>query len=278
MTICIAAICDSGRSMVCAADRLFVHYELELQFEPPERKIEQLYHNCAALASSNNSSISTEILEAARRGSHGADKVSIEALAHLVQQSFARVRLRSVEESIILPRLGPDYAKHRDLGARLPDYLSQQRPTYERLLSQMEHYVLDAYFLIAGVDQSGAHLYQINNPGVVHCLDKLGYMSIGTGASHAVVWLSRIGQTRQSNLFTTLCQVHRAKKMAEVSPGVGRTTDLAVIDQEMGLWYCTGPILAELNNIEQSRRGREEPALESLMAVYREERGLTDEK
>ena len=66
MTVVMPAICDSGKALVVAADRMFTNPGLSVEFETEEKKIEQLAAKCVAL-SSGNSVYATEILEAVRR-------------------------------------------------------------------------------------------------------------------------------------------------------------------------------------------------------------------
>jgi hypothetical protein len=65
MTVCIAAVCDGGKKIVVAADRMFTAgAPINLEFETSEKKIETLSPSCAALFA-GNSAFATEILHGA---------------------------------------------------------------------------------------------------------------------------------------------------------------------------------------------------------------------
>lgn len=49
MTICIGSLCDGGKSVVFAADRMVTAGYLSLEFEHPERKIEKIKDFCVVI-------------------------------------------------------------------------------------------------------------------------------------------------------------------------------------------------------------------------------------
>jgi len=55
-----------------------------------------------------------------------------------------------------------------------------------RLDREFEDTGLDLQILVAGVDQTGAHLYVISNSGTSQCFDALGFCGIGSGYPHAM--------------------------------------------------------------------------------------------
>ena len=121
MTVGIAAICDSGKRVVIASDRMFTHsYPSSVEFETLERKIEQLHPKCAVLQSSNDTPVVTEILELVRLHMQEAQNSSVPALADLVKKTYVEIRLSRIEERIVLPSLGADYVKQRENGVSLP--------------------------------------------------------------------------------------------------------------------------------------------------------------
>src|ERR1700728_72205 len=102
MTVCVAAICDSGKALVVAADRMFTNPGLSVEFETEEKKIEQLASNCVAL-SSGNSVYATEILEAVRRriGSNLAPPFG--QVADFMRDEYVNLRARKAYEAVVQP-------------------------------------------------------------------------------------------------------------------------------------------------------------------------------
>ena len=246
MTVGIAAICDSGKCIVLAADRMFTSSTL-VEFETLERKLEQLSPTCAVLQSFGDTSTVSEIIGPVRLQILEPHDLSVSVIADLIKSSYVKARLQRLEERIVVPTLGPDYVRHRETGINLPDYLKNQQIAFQALMVRMEQHDLSVQLLVAGVDRSGAHLFQILNPGVCQDLDKLGYAAIGSGQHHALVCLQLAKQTRQTDLLTTMSDVYNAKRVSEVAPGVGKETDMAIIDDK-GMWLGTARILEELGN------------------------------
>jgi 20S proteasome alpha/beta subunit len=263
MTICIAAICEAGKSIVVVADRMFTNPFLSVEFETEERKIEELPPKCVALTA-GNSPVATEILDVVRLGLQAGHQFSVPQVAELVRKVYADIRARKVEETLITPNLAADYARQRAGGVTLPAYLQPQPQVYQMIFAQVGQQNLGVDLLVAGIDPTGAHLFQVANPGVLYTMEKLGYAAIGSGGIHAATRLSLAGQTRRRDLFTTLADVYTAKRASEVAPGVGKATDIAVINNERGVWYCPQVVFDELEKIHGSTVAKETPNLDPL--------------
>ena len=89
-------------------------------------------------------------------------------------------------------------------------------------------------------------------------LQKLGYATgiPGSGAIHAMLHLSMAGQTTRRGVAETLADVYIAKRQAEVAPGVGKTTDMAVIYRDGGICDCVPRVMEELNTVYKSFASR----------------------
>jgi hypothetical protein len=92
-----------------------------------------------------------------------------------------------------------------------------------------------ADFLIAGVDSTGGHIFRVFYAGVgggdwLEWCDRLGYRAIGGGWSHATVSLALEKQHRGLSVAETAFNAYCAKRNAEIAPGVGRQTDLSIIE------------------------------------------------
>jgi hypothetical protein len=269
MTVCIAAICDSGKAIVVAADRMFTNPGLSVEFETEEQKIEQLAARCVALAA-GNSVHATEVLEAVRLRLGGNPNPPFNQVVTFLQEAYATIRARKAYETIIFPALGADFQQYRAVGMPLPSYLEKQQQVFQQMVMFCQQYTLGVDFLVAGLDDGGAHLAHVANPGTVSQLQKLGHAAIGSGGGHAMMRLSLAAQSRQRGLLETLADVYSAKKMAEVAPGVGDVTDIAVVDIAKGIWPCPQPIIDELENTHRSISTTMKPNLNELRSKFDE--------
>ena len=86
--------------------------------------------------------------------------------------------------------------------------------------------------IVTGVDQSGAHILGISDPGVMASYNRVGYHAIGSGLSHAILSLVGAGQDWSIKINQTVFNVFRAKRQAELAPGVGESIDMRIISVE----------------------------------------------
>jgi hypothetical protein len=245
MTVCIAAVCDGGKAIVVAADRMFTAgAPINLEFETAEKKIESLSPSCAALLA-GNSAFGTEIMQGALASLAGAQKPAVVQAAESVKESYAQVRATKVREMIVLPWLGPDYLRAEQLGSNLPTYLQPQAAVYNQIVMTMNNFNMGSDIIVAGVDDHGARLAVIGHPGTIAWFDKLGYAAIGSGGIHATMRLSLAGHTRNTALLQTLYGVYDSKRASEVAPGVGQETDVSIVYNDR-TEPCSPEVLAAL--------------------------------
>jgi hypothetical protein len=106
MTVCIAAVCESAKRIVIAADRMLTFpHPTNLEFETEEEKIEGLAPSCVALVS-GNSGYATEILENSRNQLSGAVSPQIDRVLNIVKSQYISVRMAKIDDTIISAALG----------------------------------------------------------------------------------------------------------------------------------------------------------------------------
>lgn len=266
MTVCIAAICDGGRKIVVAADRMFTFQApLNVEFETSEKKIEQVGTACVIL-SSGNGAYSAEIVRTAIGLLDGNPNPPISRAAEIIRDGFIQVRATKVKEQVLVPALGPDYLKFEAMNIPLPQYLQYQPAIFQQITVQMQMFNLGTDMIIAGIDPGGARVAYVGNPGTLAWLDKLGYSAIGSGGLHATTRLSLGSQTRESGLAETVYRVFEAKKAAEVAPGVGDETDLAIVETNR-IQACGSEVLTKLQELVNHHRDSMAPDLAELAAL-----------
>lgn len=270
MTICIAAICDDGQRIVVAADRMFTSpAPMNMEFETEEKKIEGMAPNCVALLS-GNSGYGTEVLLDVAHKVGGNQSPSISDVARWATEAYIAIRARKAEETHVVSSLGSDFSAFRSKGGTLPGYLQPQPAIYQQLVMFMNQFNMGLEILVSGIDSTGAHLAVVVHPGSHVWLDKLGYGAIGSGLMHALGRLHLAGQTRHRSLAETLFSVYDAKKAAEVAPGVGKETDVHVIDKDKGHREFTKAELDALENIRIETGKKLAPNLDSLRTAIEE--------
>jgi len=117
---------------------------------------------------------------------------------------------------------------------------------YYRIIGQIEDYKVDFIALIAGVDDEGAHIFLIEDPGDVSSFDDIGYTAIGSGEYHAIRSFIESNYSVDFPLEKALYVVYEAKKYAECAPGVGKETELVIIDKN-GIFKINNIVKNALN-------------------------------
>jgi hypothetical protein len=271
MTICIAAICDNGAYIVVGVDQMFtIGPPLNVEFEPSLSKIDPLGFGCVALAS-GNSLFANELIRRVNSKLASGKIFPIMDIANVTKEEYALLRDEKIEENVIRANFGQDLISFRMKGGFLPGYLQPQPGIYQQIVVQVNQFNLNLELIVSGVDSVGGHIFCVGHPGTLANFDKLGYAAIGSGAIHAVVSLSLGGQTPKSSLAETLYSVYSGKRSAEVAPGVGKETEIAVICKE-GTSPATKPLLAELEKAYNERIQKVAPDLSQVAKVYDEQR------
>jgi hypothetical protein len=106
--------------------------------------------------------------------------------------------------------------------------------------------------IIAGVDGTGAHLFTVGNPGgVAQCQDVIGAVAVGSGQIHAIQSMISFRHGSMDPLKDVLFRVFSSKRRAELAPGVGHETDLAVVSPH-GVRHLSTRALEELDRIDET--------------------------
>ena len=228
MTICIAASCEGSKKCVVGADREVTATGLSLEFEH-EKKIDTIGQSCAVMAA-GDSLLAAEVIEKTRREVIVRALSTIQQIAESLAAIYLQCHLERAESVILRPR-GLTWGDYQQFGAhRLP---LQMHMNIDQLLFNFGLGAVE--FLVAGVDENGAHIFRIHYDGIaggswVEWCDSLGFRTIGSGGSHAAILLALQRQQKMLPVGETLFNVYSAKKNAEIAPGVGSQTDIAIVD------------------------------------------------
>jgi 20S proteasome alpha/beta subunit len=226
MTICMGAICrtvdGSGPAVVLASDRMVTMGQIT-EFEHTVPKAHTLTSHVLCL-------IAGDALQGVRVAKETASQcsphiASVEDLAGLVAQTYCARRLAEAETRVLSTRglnMHMFYQMHQQMVGQIVVALDNQIANFD----------LGIELLVAGVDDAGGHIFDISNPGGQEtCLDPIGFHAIGSGALHAIQSMIEFRHSPSSSLPETMFRVFASKRRAEVAPGVGSDTDIAVITE-----------------------------------------------
>jgi hypothetical protein len=230
---------------------------LSLQFEQRTPKIDCIGSRFAVLTAGDALG-HTDIIRDAAKDIDRLSQATVRDVASHLESQFIRVR-RDLAEKTVLHRVGLDYST----------FLEQQRNLAPELvtglMSAYQSVELDIELLVTGVDDTGAHLYLVADPGVTTCFDSIGYAAIGSGLPHAEGFLTEADYSPSIPVNRAVWLTYVAKRRSERAPGVGSSfTDIVVIDAEKGAEFLDDRTLDELNGIYEQYVSRLQEVTESF--------------
>ena len=233
--------------VLCASDRMLTAGDIE--FEPPQTKIYPLTNSILVLVA-GDAAAQHSISATANRQMAASGSLLVRDGAEIYANAFAEYRKRRNERAILAP-----------LGLDLQAFIANQKSMLPEIAARITRDLtlddLEIAGIVAGVDDHGAHVYVIRDPGQPICHDSIGFASIGIGSGHAESQFMFAGYQKRESLPNALMLLYRAKKRAEVAPGVGTDTDIYSVSR-------TGWVAAEemwtdkLHEIYQVARQRED--------------------
>jgi hypothetical protein len=199
---------------------------LTLEFDHPDAKIDQISDSCVALTS-GDALAAQEVLQDGAGFAGQLQNPFIKNFADQLRQKFVEARRRLANEQVLELR-GMTFEDFYMAGAitRLPPDLGMVIDHAIQVLR------LEVSIILAGVDQTGSHIFAIEDPGTTACFDRLGYHAIGSGHRHALLTLVSQSQYRTTDINRTVFNVYAAKRAAEAAPGVGQATEMRVITRK----------------------------------------------
>jgi 20S proteasome alpha/beta subunit len=205
--------------IVCAAD--LMQSAGDLQYEHQQSKYYPFSPAITALVA-GDSMAQVAICERARLRLPQQGPSSVEEVANLYADEYQKYR-RTIGETLYL----------RPLGLDLDSFIARQAEMSPSIANDITNKLilndLDASALIVGRDSTGHHIYVVHDPGEVFYCNGIGFAAIGSGRRHAEAQFMLAGYARYFSIERALLLAYRAKRRAEVSPGVGTTTKMFVV-------------------------------------------------
>ncbi len=243
MTICLGVMCaaDGGganTAAVVASDRMVTLGGL-IEFDHSAPKSTKLGKTAVGLVAGD--ALSGATLLRGLADVHPND-TRIADLAGTLATAYQQVRLSRAEAAILQPRgltLASFYDSHQRLLGPIVGGIDQALMGFD----------LGLQILLVGVDDHGSHLYTVSNPGGQYDThDVIGFAAIGSGSLHALQSMIGFRHATSQDLKETLFRAYAAKRRSEVAPGVGRETDILVVDGT-GVGRLDADTLAELEKL-----------------------------
>ena len=178
MTVCIAALYESGRGAVLVSDKMVTaHIPIGYEFEQEgTAKIIKMDDSGSVYALvSGDVLLGSQILRAAQVQIQQNGNPSAEEAAQLVRTAYQQIRLVGIANRELEPRgltLDSYYGRHQQLAPQVVQMIDQA----------MTQTNAGVEFLIAGSSGPTHTIHTILNPGTISDNNPIGYGAIGSGA------------------------------------------------------------------------------------------------
>jgi len=219
---------------------------MTLTFEPNQSKAIQIASNALVLTSGTMHE--PDLIDDAKQKLRG--KEHVREIAEVLTQQYQEVRKTRIEDEVLRPIAGIE---------SFAEYHQKQPGLHEGLVfdlnARIENFEIGLTLLLAGVDEKG-HVIVIGDPGISMSWDTVGHAFSGMGNRHADSVFAWYRYTQRFSLNEALYVSFEAKKRAEAAGGVGRATDIYVIDGK-GICKVDDSSVKELDEIYGERQNPE---------------------
>jgi len=230
MTICIAAACQGGKTIVLAADREIAFGFTSAEF--PGGKFITLFHDWA-VGFAGNVTNANDVIGAADNlsapGSTAATrklaKLSLSDARGIMEKAYREARLKRAE-GLHLANRGMTLQEFRKTG-------SQTLPptTYAEIDARIANLDYGTDLIVSGFPEGEelGTVFTVTNPGITVEHTLLGFWCVGSGAAAAQMSIFNRLYSRLCSVEEATYYVYEAKRAAENAAGVGPTTDLYLL-------------------------------------------------
>jgi len=252
MTICIAAICKNGEkeNIVFATDHM-ISLRMLGQFEHSIEKYKVIRDTSTVAMLAGHPLLFDSLIKV-------DDDSNFKQTKKTIVQNFKEKR-ESLIQSQIFDTFGIDQEFFKG-------FFNNPQPSHaiSKIIEKVSNFQLGTAILLIGFENGSAEISEITEGG---CLDyrDINFHAIGTGHIQAVNTLLFQKQSKTDTLQTTIYNVYKAKRNAEVAEGVGKETDLLILNEEGVIKFDESQlnILSDIYE-EELESGKTNPKLDDL--------------
>ncbi|MBS3052734.1 MAG: hypothetical protein J4428_05185 [Candidatus Aenigmarchaeota archaeon] len=216
MTICIAAIGKYNESeiIVFATDHMISVQQIG-QFEHSIEKFKKITHTTIAM-------LSGEALRFEDLLDEVYDETNFDEAKKKIHKNMVKLREDMIQKQLLdIYKIDYNYLKEL-LRIQLAN------PYTQGMLDFITKFTLKTNVLLIGFKDKKAQIVEITERDMVNMRD-INFGAIGSGGTQAINTLLFQKHSKNDNLETTIYNVYKAKRNAEVSVGVGKETDTLVL-------------------------------------------------
>jgi 20S proteasome alpha/beta subunit len=254
VTVCLACVCmwpDGTLGIVGASDRMITVGDV--QFEPYFTKIFPLTSSIFALTS-GESSVNGEIIAGAlgdvstELAKSPTTWMPVETAARIIGRQVQAYNMRLGDLEILAP-----------LGLTRQSFLQQSKTHwFQDMFDKLFAVDSGSDIIVAGLDDTGAHIWKIDGKGKPWLHDPAAFAAIGSGQRHAESQFQFGRHGRDMPFSQALFLAYKAKRRSEVAPGVGRIfTDMVLVPSVGNLTWLQFQDITFLDGLYRSQEQQE---------------------
>jgi hypothetical protein len=228
MTVCVAALANKAKSIVCIADKAIVYGQT--QWDSESSKILELPTSKSLLMFSGiDEELSRVLGRLFTRESEIGNDISLTKtiLEHEYQEAIKELRIaKFLTPQLLTQETYVTAISHQQLN-----------PHIKEIAKQVNDYATECHLLLCGFDaQKKPFILLVIPPGIVVDMTHTGFQSIGGGWEKANSKLLYSGYKRSRSTQRVMYEVFDAKAFAEMVPGVGEDWDTRVVTADRLGW------------------------------------------
>lgn len=252
MTICIASVCEhNGREVFVIATDHMIDAGIG-QFEHDIKKHKKIGKGKTIAMLAGKALLFNELIGGVK------DNMPFSKVRETIFDNFVKIKKNAIHREL-LSKFGIEEGEVKEL------FKGQiQNNFVGKLLEQIAKFELGTNILLVGFENGKAQIAEIEENGIGDFGD-IHFHAIGSGQIQAINTLLFQRQSKCNPLQTTIYNVYKAKKNAEVSSGVGVNTDMLVLTED-GCNELTKEDITKLAQIyeEELNLGKNSEGLKSL--------------
>jgi 20S proteasome alpha/beta subunit len=231
MTVCVAAICDNGKTIILVSDKMIGTGFIES--EPDINKLLTLHKDWWALIAADDISPIFDIIDYAkgairekkRAAALASDSpLSLQDAMDVIREAYEKKRMEQAE-SLYLKPIGWDIASF-NASAGGPNCL----PDFGEIKARIADYSLDIELLVAGFSEGTGYLFSLigREGSIINRHDIPGFYAIGSGGIGAIYMMYYRDMSYKKLTREAVYYAMEAKLFGEQASGVGEKTNLYI--------------------------------------------------
>ncbi len=225
MTVCVAALAQKSKAIVCIADTA-ISYGDSIQWDSDSSKIFELNPSGTLVLFAGGEEATSRVLGKviARADEIGND---IAETRKILESEYEEAVNELITAKYLTPRLmtKAEYIK----ATSLPEINSYIRG----IATEVQNYVADCSLIVCGFDVNGKpFILSVDAPGVAIDMTTTGFHAIGSGWEKSISKMLFLEHKRAHPVERTMYDIFDAKAFAEMAVGVGFNWDTWVITDD----------------------------------------------